>query len=70
MLARPELSGDELTIENIVRSYPLDESGSVIAFDEDVTSAYFKARERKLELIDCALKCDRGHGQCALSHRR
>lgn len=42
----PELSGDELTIENIVRSYPLDESGSVIDFDENVTSVYFKARER------------------------
>lgn len=59
-IARPELSGDELTIENIVSSYPLDESGSVIAFDEDVTSAYFKARERKLELIDCALSATEG----------
>lgn len=59
-IARPELSGDELTIENIVRSYPLDESGSVIAFDENVTSVYFKARERKLELIDCALRATEG----------
>lgn len=59
-IARPELSGDELTIENIVKNYPLDESGSVIDFDEDVTSAYFKARERKLELIDCALKATEG----------
>lgn len=59
-IARPELSGDELTIENIVRSYPLDESGSVIDFDENVTSVYFKARERKLELIDCALKATEG----------
>lgn len=59
-IARPELSGDELTIENIVSSYPLDESGSVIAFDENVTSVYFKARERKLELIDCALKATEG----------
>lgn len=59
-IARPELSGGELTIENIVRSYPLDESGSVIAFDENVTSVYFKARERKLELIDCALSATEG----------
>ena len=59
-IARPELSGDELTIENIVSSYPLDESGSVIAFDENVTSVYFKARERKLELIDCALRATEG----------
>lgn len=59
-IARPELSGDELTIANIVKSYPLDENGSVIDFDEDITSAYFKARERKLELIDCALKATEG----------
>lgn len=66
-IARPELSGDELTIENIVRSYPLDESGSVIAFDENVTSVYFKARERKLELIDCALRATEAWTMCASS---
>lgn len=60
MLARPELSGGKLTIENIVKSYPLDAGGSVIDFDEDVTSVYFKARERKLELIDCALRATEG----------
>ena len=60
MRARPELSGDELTIGNIVKNYPLDENGSVIDFDEGVTSVYFKARERKLELIECALEATEG----------
>lgn len=55
MQARPELDGDELTLENIVKNYPLGADGKVIPYDETVTSGYFKSRARKLELIKCAL---------------
>ncbi len=61
MQARPELDGDELTIENIVKSYPLSADGEIIPYDDEaVTSAYFQARARKLELIQCALDASEG----------
>ncbi len=60
MQARPELDGDALTIENIVRSYPYSSGGELIPYDEAVTSVYFQARARKLELIKCALDAAEG----------
>ncbi len=60
MQARPELDGDKLTIENIVKSYPYSSDGKLIPYDETVTSTYFQARARKLELIKCALDASEG----------
>ncbi len=60
MQARPELDGDELTIENIVKNYPCSADGGLIPYDETVTSVYFQARARKLELIKCALDASEG----------
>ena len=60
MQARPELDGGELTIENIVKSYPYSSDGKLIPYDETVTSTYFQARARKLELIKCALDASEG----------
>ncbi len=60
MQARPELDGDKLTIENIVKSYPYSSDGELIPYDEAVTSTYFQARARKLELIKCALDAAEG----------
>ena len=60
MQARPELDGGELTIENIVKSYPYSSDGKLIPYDETVTSTYFQARTRKLELIKCALDASEG----------
>ena len=58
--ARPELDSDKLTIENIVNSYPYSSDGELIPYDEAVTSTYFQARARKLELIKCALDASEG----------
>lgn len=60
MQARPELDSDALTIENIVKSYPYSSDGELIPYDEAVTSTYFQARARKLELIKCALDASEG----------
>ncbi len=60
MQERPELDGDALTIENIVKNYPLSKGGEIIPYDEAVTSVYFQARARKLELIKCALDVSEG----------
>ena len=60
MQARPELDSDKLTIENIVKSYPYSSDGELIPYDEAVTSTYFQARARKLELIKCALDASEG----------
>ncbi len=51
---RETLTGDELTIENIVAGYPFDQNGEPIDTElpEDALSAYHAARKRKLLLAD------------------
>lgn len=54
--ARPELTGNELTVENIVANYPLRPDGSVLPVESEEPLAdgaledYLAARERKLRL--------------------
>lgn len=56
-VARKTLSGDELTVENIVSGYRCDENGEVI--DVNVTDEqldlYLASRTRKLKIIDYLL---------------
>ncbi len=56
--ARPVLSGDALTVDNIVSSYRLSPDGSPVSVEteapltEDMIRDYLAARERKLRLSD------------------
>jgi len=58
MEPRPALSGDELTVENIVSDYALSPGGELIAahadqpLPENAVKNYLAARERKLRLSD------------------
>lgn len=56
--ARQELSGEALTIENIIAGYPYGENGSqiVTSLSEEQVSAYLDARARKLRLGDRLLQ--------------
>ena len=56
--ARQELSGEALTIENIIAGYPYGENGTQIVTElsEEQVSAYLDARARKLRLADRLLE--------------
>ena len=56
--ARQELSGEALTMENIIAGYPYGENGSqlVTELPEERVSAYLDARARKLRLGDRLLE--------------
>lgn len=68
MVARPQLSGDELTPENIFAAYKFGADGKTPAVEyvedeslralltDEVVENYFAARERKLNLLDHAIK--------------
>ncbi len=58
MLSRRELSGDALTVDNIIEAYSLSPDGSPIATElsAELLSQYLSARARKLRLIDYALE--------------
>lgn len=65
--ARPELSGEELTVENIAADYRLGGDGAALdPADFDLTEAqveeYMAARQRKLLLSDRVLETVRGDG--------
>ncbi len=53
-VARRSLSGDELTVENIVAGYRYDANGREIPFSrgEEILRHYLTSRERKLRLAD------------------
>ncbi len=67
-VARPELTGAELTLGNIFAAYPLSADGATPAkelagdaamqsvLSDEVIESYLAARERKLELLDHVLK--------------
>jgi len=55
MQPRPVLEGNELTVENVLADYRLDQAGAVLApeeylLTEELVSEYLSARTRKLEL--------------------
>lgn len=56
-IARRPLTGNELTVENIVAGYRCDENGREIPFSrgEEVLRHYLASRERKLRLTDTLL---------------
>lgn len=59
MAERPTLSGEDLTIENIISTYPLSADGTEVPCpdglsEQDITN-YLASRERKLRLIDFIL---------------
>ena len=61
MAARPTLSGDALTVENIAAAYPLGADGTPLdpadyGVTEEAVAQYLRCRERKLRLIDEALR--------------
>lgn len=60
-LTRRELTGEELTLENIVTGYRYDENGEEIvpALPEEILTHYLAARQRKLRLGDYLVR----HGQ-------
>ena len=65
MAARPTLSGDALTVENIVAAYPLGADGAPLdpadyGVTEEAVARYLRCRERKLRLIDEALRLTEG----------
>lgn len=65
MAARPTLSGDALTVENIVAAYPLGADGTPLdpadyGVTEEAVAQYLRCRERKLRLIDEALRLTEG----------
>ena len=65
MAARPTLSGDALTVENIVAAYPLGADGAPLdpadyGVTEEAVAQYLHCRERKLRLIDEALRLTEG----------
>lgn len=57
-VARAPLTGDELTIENIVKGYRYDENGELIPtpLEEELLENYLLARERKLRMAYRMLK--------------
>lgn len=57
-VARAPLTGDELTIENIVKGYRYDKNGELIptSLDEELLQNYLLARERKLRMAYRMLK--------------
>lgn len=75
-VARPALSGDELTLEAIIAAYPYAEDGRTAAessvedeasrsiLSGDVTAAYCGARARKLRLTDHLLRQTEGLANC------
>ncbi len=75
-VARPALSGDELTLENIIAAYPYGADGATPASEavedeasrkiltDDVTGAYCGARARKLRLADHLLRATEGLPNC------
>lgn len=58
MLERKALSGDALTLDNIIETYSLAPDGTTIATDlsDELLAQYFSARARKLRLLDYALE--------------
>ena len=65
MAARPTLSGDALTVENIAAAYPLGADGAPLdpadyGVTEEAVAQYLRCRERKLRLIDEALRRTEG----------
>lgn len=65
MAARPTLSGDALTVESIAASYPLGADGTPLdpadyGVTEEEVAQYLRCRERKLRLIDEALRLTEG----------
>lgn len=65
MAARPTLSGDALTVENIAAAYPLGADGTPLdpadyGVTEEAVAQYLRCRERKLRLIDEALQRTEG----------
>lgn len=65
MAARPALAGDALTVENITASYPLGADGAPLdpadyGVTEEAAAQYLRCRERKLRLIDEALRLTEG----------
>ncbi|MBO5767076.1 MAG: DUF4127 family protein [Clostridia bacterium] len=55
--ARKQLSGSELTVENIVAGYRYDKNGREISVNlpKEVVDRYFASRERKLRVMDYLL---------------
>lgn len=65
MAARPTLSGDALTVESIAAAYPLGADGTPLdpadyGVTEEAVARYLRYRERKLRLIDEALRLTEG----------
>ena len=65
MAARPTLSGDALTVESIAAAYPLGADGTPLdpadyGVTEEEVAQYLRCRERKLRLIDEALRLTEG----------
>ena len=65
MAARPTLSGDALTVENITPASPLGADGTPLdpadyGVTEEAVAQYLRCRERKLRLIDEALRLTEG----------
>ena len=65
MAARPTLSGDALTVESIAAAYPLGADGTPLdpadyGVTEEEVAQYLHCRERKLRLIDEALRLTEG----------
>ena len=65
MAARPTLSGDALTVESIAAAYPLGADGTPLdpadyGVTEEAVARYLRCRERKLRLIDEALRLTEG----------
>lgn len=58
MKARKQLTGSELTIENIIAGYRCDENGETIPFPngDAMLTHYLASRERKLRLLDHLLR--------------
>lgn len=56
MLARPVLSGENLTVENILANYRAIPEGQQGNYNEERIQRYLKVRERKLRLTDYALR--------------
>ncbi len=56
-VARKQLAGDELTVENIIAGYRENDKGEEIsvAVSDDVLDRYLASRERKLRVIDYLL---------------
>ncbi|MGM9563559.1 MAG: DUF4127 family protein [Faecousia sp.] len=66
--ARQELSGESLTLENVIAGYPYGENGTQIVTElsEEQVSAYLKARARKLRLADRLLQKSENFRYCLI----